>query len=114
MELFDFIVKTNPGKTSVLDKEYIRLIKNIILTSDEEKESRWETYNLIIKDFFDVDGGKYFEEIKYRLTDGENPNLVILDIISRYSEGELSYLIWILKKRVEEYIEEDFFKRFYE
>jgi hypothetical protein len=80
--------------------------------NDEEVEARWETYNLIIKEFFLVDDGKYFQEIKYRLTDREDPNIVLLDIISRYCVSELSYLTWMLKKRIEEYVEEDFIRRF--
>lgn len=114
MENFDFIVKVGSGKKTLLDKEYTRLINNIIATSDEEKEVRWETYDLIIRELFSVDNGRYFEEIKYRLTDGEDPNYVILDIISRYKEFELNYLVWSLKRRIDEYVEDDFYKRFFE
>ena len=114
MENFDFIVKVGSGKKTLLDKQYTRLINDVISNSDEEKEGRWETYDLIIREFFSVDNGRYFEEIKYRLTDGEDPNYVLLDVISRYKEFDLNYLIWNLKKRIEEYIEDDFFKRFFE
>jgi hypothetical protein len=112
MEHFEFIVNGNKGKSRILDKQYRKLINDVVLTNNEEVEARWETYNLIIKEFFSIDDGKYFQEIKYRLTDGEDPNMVLLDIISRYSVSELSYLIWMLKRRIEDYIEEDFFKRF--
>jgi|LakMenEpi03Aug12_release.lakeMendotaPanAssembly.Ray.scaffolds.fasta_scaffold1228333_2 hypothetical protein len=114
MENFDFIVKVSSGKKTILDKEYVRLVNNVISTNDEEKESRWETYDLIIRELFEVDKGIYFGEIKYRITDGEDPNYVILDIISRYKESELNYLIWSLKRRIDEYIEDDFYKRFFE
>lgn len=109
----DFIVKTGSGKNSNLDKAYSKLINAILVEMDEEAEERWETYNLIIKEFFTIDNGKYFEEIKYRLTDGEDPNDVILDIASRYEQAELTFLVSFLLKRVEEYVEEDFFKRFF-
>lgn len=112
MEHFDFIVNGNKGRSGILDKQYRKLINDVILTSNEEIEARWETYNLVIKEFFEVDDGKYFQEIKYRLTDGEDPNIVLLDIISRYCVSDLSYLVWMLKRRIEDYIEEDFFKRF--
>jgi len=112
MEHLDFIVNGNKGRSQILDKQYRKIINDVILTNNEEIEARWETYNLIIKEFFDIDDGEYFQEIKYRLTDGEDPNMVLLDIISRYSVNELSYLIWMLKRRIEDYIEEDFFKRF--
>lgn len=114
MELFDFIVTRGSGKNTNLDKEYRKMISEIIMTSDEERSGRWETYNLIIKEFFEIDDCKYFQEIKYRLTDGENPNLVILDVISRYSTEELGGLIWFLKRRVEEYMEDDFYERFFQ
>jgi hypothetical protein len=113
MELFDFILKKGSGKSTLLDKEYRKLIKDVVTLSDEEDSTRWEVYNLIIRELFNVDDGKYFQEIKYRFTDGENPNLVMLDIISRYKNDELSGLVWVLKRRVEEYADEDFFKRFY-
>lgn len=113
MERYDFIVKKGRGKNTTLDKEYSKLIDNIISTSNEEKEGRWEIYNLIISEFFKIDDGVYFKEIKYRLTDGEDPNGVILDIISRYNPDEINAFISFLKKRVEEYAEEDFFRKFY-
>lgn len=114
MELYDFIVKRNQGKSTILDKDYSRLIKNVIHKNDEETEARWEIYNLIIKELIAFKNVNCFEEIKYRLTDKEDPNVVLLDVISRYDADELSNLISFLKKKLEEFIEEDFFKRFYE
>ena len=108
----DFIVKSGSGKNSNLDKAYSKLINNVLVEMNEEMEERWETYNLIIKEFFTIDNGKYFEEIKYRLTDGEDPNDVILDIASRYEPEELNFLVSFLLKKVEEFVEEDFFKKF--
>jgi hypothetical protein len=113
MKLLDFIVKKGSGKNTILDREYTRLINNVIVRMDDETEERWETYNLIIKELLNIDDGEYFQEIKYRLTDGENANTVLLDILSRYASDELTYLAYHLLKRVEEYAEEDFFKRFY-
>lgn len=112
MEVYDFIVKNGSGKNTRLDKAYSELINEVIQTKNDEQEERWETYNLIIKELFKIDNGIYFQEIKYRLTDGENANSVFLAIISRYSIDVLSSLVWFLKKRVEEYAEEDRFKRF--
>ncbi len=113
MEVYNFIVKKGSGKNTRLDKAYSELINGVIQNSDDELEGRWETYNLIIKELFTIDDGLYFQEIKYRLTDGEDPNLVMLDIISRYGSAELTSLVWYLGKRVEEYAEDDFFKRFH-
>jgi hypothetical protein len=113
MEFSDFIVKNSYGEVTLLDKEYKKLINNVIVNSTEEDEIRWGTYNLIIKEMIKLNDYQYFEEIKYRLTDGENPNEVLIDIISRYKPENLNHLILFLMNRVEEYAEEDFLKRFY-
>lgn len=113
MKFLDFIVKKGSGKNTILDKQYSELINQVIVKMDDETEERWETYNLIIKELFNIDDGEYFQEIKYRLTDGEDANKVLLDIISRYASDELTFLAYFLSKRVEEYAEEDFLRRFY-
>jgi hypothetical protein len=113
MEQFDFVLKTGKSKNTTLDKAYSKLINNVITNLDEEKESRWETYNLIISEILLLENGIYFEELKYRLTDNENPNEVIIDIINKDSANESNGFLLFLKGRVEEYLEEDFFKRFY-
>jgi hypothetical protein len=83
----------------------------VLQTLDEELEFRWETYNLIIMQLVKQGKINYFKEMKYRLTDGEDPNEIILDILDRELD-DMDGLIWFLKRRVEEYIEEDFFKKF--
>lgn len=100
------------GKKSTLDKAYNRHLININNSLDEESQSRWETYSFIIERLIEDGKEIYLKEIKYRLTDGENPNEVILDILNRESEN-MDGLTWMLKRRVEEFLEEDFFKRFY-
>lgn len=112
MELFDFIIRDGKSKRSRLDKEYESMIRNII-SGDDERSERWETYNLVIRELFSIDNCRYFEEIKYRFTDGEDPNIVILDILSRYSNEELGGLVWFLKRRIDEYLEDDFIKMFF-
>jgi len=110
MERRNFLMKTNINKKTVLDKAYNKHINTVIDSLDEEKEARWETYNVVIQEL--VGEGDYFDEIKYRLTDGEDPNNVILDIVNRNIQDANS-LTWILKKRIEDYLEEDYIKRFY-
>jgi len=99
------------GKT-ILDKAYNKHILNVINSLDEEKGDRWETYNLIASELSKNTGKDYIKEIKYRLTDGEDPNIVMLDIIEREIEV-IGGLVWFLKRRVEEYVDDDFFKRFF-
>jgi hypothetical protein len=113
MNISNFILKNSYGKDTVLDKHYTKLINNVLLNSSEEEEIKWETYNLIISELINLNDCDYFSEIKYRLTDGENPNFVLIDVLSRYKQADLSHLVHILMKRVEDYADEDFFKRFY-
>lgn len=107
--------KTNAsqGKNSTLDRAYNRHINKLFNELDEEKQERWETYNIIIQEL--VKEGKLdtFSEIKYRVTDGEDPNSVILDVIERYGD-EMNTVVWFLKRRIEEYKEDDYLRSFYE
>lgn len=108
----DFLIKACHGKQTTLDKAYNRHIKKIIQTLDDELEGRWEVYNLIMDELINQGKSDCFNEFRYRLTDGENANSIILSIIER--EGvEINGLIWLLKRRLEEYAEDDFIKRFY-
>src|ERR1035437_1087647 len=112
MEANNFLLKAGQGKKTTLDKAYCKHINRVIETLDEEKEARWETYNIIIQELINEGKEDYFQEIKYRLTDGEDPNQVILDIINREVD-EVNGLIWFLKRRIEEYLEEDYLRKFY-
>jgi hypothetical protein len=112
MEANNFLFKAGQGKTTLLDKAYNKHIDTIIKTLDDEKEGRWETYNLVIQELINQGNGNYFSEIKYRLTDGEDPNKVILDIIER-DVDTVTGLVWFLKRRIEEYIEDDYLNEFY-
>jgi hypothetical protein len=100
------------GKKSTLDKAYNQHLRNVLHTLDEDLEARWETYSFVIELLIEEGKQHYLNEIKYRFSDGENPNEVILDILERESE-HMDGMTWMLKRRVEEFLEEDFFKRFY-
>jgi len=98
-------------KYNVLDKMFDRLIRESLNTMNDNYDDRWETYDLILYELKREFNYITYDEIKYRLTDGENINDVFYDIILR---GEYSSsLIWLFKRRIEEYIEEDFYNRFY-
>lgn len=99
------------GKKSMLDKAYNKHLINVLNSLNEEVEARWETYSFIIEQLIEDGKDIYLKEIKYRLSDGENPNEVILDILSRESDN-MDGITWMFKKRIEEFLEEDFFNRF--
>ena len=104
-------VKAGQGKKSTLDRAYNQHITNMLINLNEEEEERWETYDLIMNS---LNGSKnnYINELKYRVTDGEDLNEVILSMINR-NVLEVDGLAWLLKRRIEDYIEDDFLKRFY-
>lgn len=99
------------SKDNILDKMYEQLIKDSIDNINEEQEIRLETYDLILYELKREEDYKTYDEIKYRITDGEPPNQVFYDIILRGDYS--SSLIWLFKVRIEEFIEEDSYSRFY-
>ena len=52
----------------------------------------------------------YFEEVKYRITDGENTNLVMLEMVNKFFIN--SNLFFVLKSIIETFIEDDCVNRF--
>ena len=107
-----FLLNNTQRVKTILDIAYKNHINIILESIDEEGKSRWEIYDLIISELMKQGNFDYFEELKYRLTDGEDPNEVILSFILRDSEY-VNDLVWSLKDRIEQYIEDDMFKRFF-
>lgn len=112
MDANNILFKASHGKRTSLDKAYNKLINNVLSVIDEETETRWEFYDFIIKELSGSIKDRYFNELKYRLTDGENANEIFLDIIDREHETPNDFL-WFLRNRVSEFLEEDYFKRFF-
>ena len=106
----NFAIKVGKGKYSILDKNYKTLLDKVLSSYDEENKERWELYNTIISELIDTDRIDLFQEIKYRLTDGENPNKVMLNIIKKVDSESF---LWLLQRRIKEFLEEDFYNRFY-
>lgn len=109
-----FLLKPSHNKRSTLDKAYNKHVTSLVENIDEEEEERWEIYSIIIEDLISKGKDHYLKEIKYRITDSEDPNIIILDIIERESNSSdgIDSVIWFFKRRIEEYIEDDFLKRF--
>lgn len=101
----------NNKNRTFLDKAYNTHINNVLDNIDEEKASRWEVYELIIDEIKKDTKRDYIKEVKYRFSDGEDHNKVILEIIDRESEN-VNDLVWFLRKRIEEFIDEDYFNEF--
>jgi len=112
MGVNNFLVTTCQTKKSRLDKVYYEHINNLLSGLNEEEEIKWETYGLVIENLLNQGHKNVLKEVKYRMTDGENPNEIILDLIQRHSDT-VDGMVWFLKRRIEEYLEEDFYKKFF-
>ena len=110
MKNFNLTVKPISGKFTKLDKLYRDFAINSINNSEEEYIDRWEVYNVIMNELIKIGEYSYFEEVKYRMTDGENPNLVMLVMVDKFCSK--IDLFWVLKSIIERFIEEDKLNRF--
>lgn len=102
---------TGPNRYRVLDKMFDRLIRETLSTIEEGHWERWETYDLILFELKRECDYDTYDEIRYRLTDGEAPASVFYDVIMRGDYS--SSLIWLFKGRLETYLDEDYYSRFY-
>lgn len=102
---------TGPNKYKVLDKMFDRLIRETLKNINEEHEERLETYDLILYELKRECNYETYNEIKYRVTDGENTTEVFYDIIIRGDYS--SSLIWLFKGRLETYLDDDYYENFY-
>lgn len=108
----NFNTKRGQTKYKILERFYDRLINQYLRSDDEFDEGRCETYEIIMHELQKEDTNQLYEEVRYRLGDGEDINQVFYDIIHRgdYSSG----LIWVMRLRIEEYLNDDKYKRFYD
>ena len=112
MKNFNYVIKDGSGRYSNLDKEYSKFLETTLKdVQDDAILYRWETYNLIMSELLKLGKINLFNEIKYRFTDGEDPNKVMLEILERVPN--LSGFLWLIRKRIVEYIDEDFENQFY-
>ena len=112
MKTKDIVRSNKIIRKSVLNESYKMYISGILnALNNDEDEIRWEIYNLILSNFYSKGKINLVDEYKYRVTDGEDPNVVILDIIHKYPY-DIDGTVWSFKKRLEDFIEDDFIKRF--
>jgi len=107
---FNFTIKAGSGKFNKLDKLYRDYVVNSIKNENDCDIFRWEVYNIIMNELISIGQYQCFEEAKYRITDGESPNTVMLEILDRFCES--NNLMWIMRDKVEAFIEEDKINRF--
>lgn len=105
-------IKVGSGTYNSLDKMYNKFINTSLSDTDDETLERWYTYETIMKELISLGKINLFEETKYRLTGGEDPNDIILDIIN--SNNEIKTTLWSYSRKLNEYKNDDLLKRFYE
>lgn len=105
-----FSIKRGVGKYNLLDRTYEKFIKNALNMCDESNIERWELYSLMMDELLVMGKDKYFEEAKYRMTEGENPNKVMLSIYDRDKDTRENFKNYINKLNF--YFEEDLIMRF--
>jgi hypothetical protein len=94
-----------------LNSAYMKFMRECVVKTKEEHISRWETFFDIITELEYIDKHDEVKEIKYRLTDGDNPCEVMIEVIDRI---EATPLLRSFRMILEDYIEDDEFSRFQE
>jgi len=103
-----FKIKHGSGKYTPLDRAYNNFITSKI-SVDELEFDKWVTYNQIVCEINDINDGVMFEEMKYRLTGGEEPSEVLSEMISRVEYP--TPLLLTLRNFLDVIIIEEFLKR---
>jgi len=112
MKSFNHPIKGGFGRCLNLDKEYNRYLeKTLKKIKDDDILYRWDIYNLIMEELIELDKLDLFDEVRYRITDNEDPNKVMIDVLNK--TGVLSGFLWLIKKRIKDFINEDFENLFY-
>ena len=97
-------------ESKTLNNLFNRFITKLVHSMSEEELSRTYTYDLIINEWDIEEKISYLEELKYRVTDGEDINQVLLDIIGN---DELpTNIAKNQKSLLREYISQDKLKSF--
>ena len=111
MNTSNYTIKVGFGKYTYLDRAYISLIRNQIY-DNESWTARWEVYDMVVKEIIRLQDEEIFEEIKYRVTGGEDINQILLNIMG--NELESTNFINSLISKVKEFTDIDWLKDFYE
>ena len=112
MDTLEFFIKNGHGKFTSLDKEYQRILLDVVTSDNDKNKERWEVYNMIMGELLHLGAIRAFDEVKYRITDRENPNNIFADIIKKFKSK--SVLLGGMERIVNEFIHEDKFGVYYE
>ena len=110
MRLENFIIESGNSDDKTLNRSYKKFLIKVINNADDDLLERWETYNMIMEELVHLSYYDTFNEIKYRVTDGEDVNQVVLDVLSNI---EKSNMLHFMQRNVERFIEDDRYSRFF-
>ena len=68
-------------RESLLDNEFRTFVFEKTYRAPTEEKKRWKIYNTILEELRWLGDNETVDEIKYRITDGEDPNKVIKETI---------------------------------
>lgn len=68
-------------RDSLLDNEFRTFVFEKTYRATEEEKKKWRLYNTIIEELRWLGDNQSVDEIKYRITDGEDPKKVFKDTI---------------------------------
>jgi len=71
------------GKQTNLEKQFSKIAVDGLSSTDDVISYKWSVYNSIMADLEDQRDFTSIKEIEYRVTDGEDPDKVFLDILKR-------------------------------
>lgn len=69
-------------REELLDNEYRNYVFNKTYKAPIEEKRRWSLYNHIIEELMVLGDYNHVKEIKYRITDGEEPTIVLREKVS--------------------------------
>jgi hypothetical protein len=69
-------------REELLDNEYRIYVFNKTYKAPIEEKRRWSLYNHIIEELMVLGDYNHVKEIKYRITDGEEPTIVLREKVS--------------------------------
>jgi hypothetical protein len=87
MKINEFKIKKGKGRYNLLDKLYQKYLITELSNANNKRLDELELYNMVMIELCNLGEFELFEEIKYRVTEGEKYRVVILNTIKKLSNN---------------------------
>jgi hypothetical protein len=87
MKINEFKIKKGKGRYNLLDKLYQKYLITELSNANDKRLDELELYNMVMIELCNLGEFEIFEEIKYRVTEGEKYRVVILNTIKKLSNN---------------------------